>query len=132
WIKKIQFYSRLLDTSLSTTLTLNSNKQITLNDLISLHHANKNLLKKDKYNSTSLLAFRCKLLTRLLPTREKLHTRYPLLYPNDTCPRCLIQPETQNHIFTCTINQNALEKISAKICKTLIKNLSKKLSTSIP
>src|SRR6185369_1381911 len=68
----------------------------------------------------------------LLPTKEKLHTRYPLLYPNDTCPRCLIQPETQNHIFTCTINQNALEKISAKIRKTLIKNLSKKLSTSIP
>src|SRR6185369_11085026 len=127
WIKKIQFYSRLLDTSLSTTLTLNSNKQITLNDLISLHHANKNLLKKDKYNSTSLLTFRYKLLTHLLPTREKLHIRYPLLYPNDTCPRCLIQPETQNHIFTCTANQIVLQKINAKIYKTLIKHLPKNL-----
>jgi hypothetical protein len=75
-----------------------------------IHRANKNLRKSDQFKYKALSTFRTKLIANQLPTRAKLHKRYPNLYDSDLCPRCHISIENIEHIFTCnyainTINQ---------------------------
>ena len=81
--------------------------------------SNKLLELCDRTSYKSLLAFKFKLLIEQLPTRKKLHLRYPLHYPDDKCPRCLLSSETFDHIFSCSANTINLPTISRKIKKTL-------------
>ncbi|CAG8729582.1 5353_t:CDS:2, partial [Acaulospora morrowiae] len=48
--------------------------------------ANKLLTNKDKVNTSSLLAFRLKLLSGTLLSRQLLHDRYPSTYTDSLCP----------------------------------------------
>jgi hypothetical protein len=70
------------------------------------------------------MAFKIKLITEQLPTRLKLHSRYPSIYSSNKCPRCLLIPETFNHIFTCSTNNINLPIISLKIKKYLLHIIS--------
>ncbi|CAG8481478.1 17970_t:CDS:2, partial [Acaulospora morrowiae] len=97
--------------------------------------ANKLLIKKDKINTSSLLAFRLKLLSETLPSRQLLHDRYPSTYADNLCSRCLTAVEIQSHIFNCYKNIVAYNEMENKIRTSLIKlvrkNNNKKLLTEI-
>ncbi|RHZ82006.1 hypothetical protein Glove_115g35 [Diversispora epigaea] len=45
------------------------------------------------------------MLNNELPSLEKLQDRFPLVYHTNICSRCLLEEETQSHIFTCTKNK---------------------------
>jgi hypothetical protein len=78
-------------------------------DIVS--RANK-MLKKQKDNSYSeLVAFRIKILSGTLPTREKLHEIRPDLYPNEICPRCSHHKENIRHTFECPKAEESTTKI---------------------
>ena len=66
-----------------------------------LNKSNK-ILKKHKNNTYSeLIAFRIKILSGTLPTREKLHEIRPDHYPSESCPRCPYYKEDIRHTFEC-------------------------------
>ncbi|CAG8722464.1 6252_t:CDS:2, partial [Acaulospora morrowiae] len=93
--------------------------------------ANKLLIKKNKINTSSLLAFRLKLLSETLPSRQLLHDRYPSTYRS----LCLTAVEIQSHIFNCYKNIAAYNKMENKIRTSLVKlvrkNNNKKFLTEI-
>ncbi|CAG8504868.1 15654_t:CDS:1 [Acaulospora morrowiae] len=107
-------------------------KVLTLQILVK---ANKLLIKKDKINTSSLLAFRFKLLSGTLPSRQLLYDRYPSTYTDNLCLRCLTAVEIQSHIFDCYKNfatYNEMEnKIRTSLIKLVRKNNNKKLLTEI-
>jgi hypothetical protein len=69
-------------------------------------------------------------MTRQLPSRVKLHLRYPSHYTNNLCPRCLSQPETFDHIFSCPSNNPNLPLINKKI-KNFLTDLIRESKTQI-
>jgi hypothetical protein len=91
-----------------------------------LANANKALKKKIKSSFLTSLSFRCKIIDDALPTREFLNSLYPTVYPNKTCPRCLITNETQDHIFNCPKSIQSTKLISPKIKIYIIRNLKKR------
>ncbi|CAG8627323.1 15878_t:CDS:1 [Acaulospora morrowiae] len=100
-----------------------------------LTKANKLLNKKDKINITFLLAFKLKLLSETLPSRQLLHNCYPSIYIDNICLKCLTAVETQSHIFDCYKNIAAYNKIKnklkASITKLARKNNAKKNPSDI-
>jgi hypothetical protein len=128
WIKKVQLLNNLLNITTSSSISNNLNHSLSSSELINLHFANSSLNKQEKYKSISLKAFRTKLLGANLPVRQKLHDRYPSLYPNNLCPRCSTDVETQAHIFSCIKSLQARINISNSITKK-IHNFLKKQQT---
>jgi len=116
WIKFVNYYTNLFNILLSRSTTLNPQ---TLEDLEVIINSNKKLKKSDQYKFRDLATFRVKLLTDQLPTRVKLHKRYPSLYPDNTCPRCDAWPETTQHIFTCLHATTYINKKKGKFISTI-------------
>ncbi|CAG8561046.1 15362_t:CDS:2, partial [Acaulospora morrowiae] len=100
--------------------------------------------KKFSEHIGSLMLFRAhqsktggklKLLSGTLPSRQLLHDRYPSIYADNLCPRCLTAVEIQSYIFNCYKNIAAYNKIENKIRTSLIKlvrkNNNKKFLTEI-
>ncbi len=57
-------------------------------------------------------AYRVKVLHGMLPTASRLLVTRPDLYQDDLCPRCLLIPETANHLWLCTHSQEVLRCVS--------------------
>ncbi|RHZ80449.1 hypothetical protein Glove_136g98 [Diversispora epigaea] len=71
-------------------------------------------------------AFNVKMLNNELPSLEKLQDRFPLVYHTNICPRCLLEEETQSHIFTCTKN-----KIDIYTCRNKLFQLIVNKTTAV-
>jgi hypothetical protein len=117
WIKTVNKQLSILSTWHSSLWT---SKPPLFQDISSLILSNKFLEINDKISYKSLLSFKIKLLIEQLPTREKLHSRYPLLYPDNLCPRCKLHKETFNHIFSCPNNNSHLSIFNQKIKKFIL------------
>jgi len=97
-----------------------------------LQKANKLLIKKDKFKTSSLCAFRCKLIGEVLPTRQQLNNRYADIYTDDQCPRCLLVTEIQEHVFTCYKNNQVKSIIEQKIKQKITNLANKQYCSKIP
>jgi hypothetical protein len=103
-------------------LDLLTSRQISQTAAKRLILANKELLKTEKYQTTNLLAFRCKILDKTLPTRSLLNNRYPSLYPSHLCPACNLVEENLIHITKCDSLKLHNSKISNFLNALLEKN----------
>jgi hypothetical protein len=92
----------------------------------SLILANKELIKTEKYQTSNLIAFRCKILDNTLPTRSLLNNRYPSLYPTNLCPACNLIEENLEHITKCdtlkTHNSDIIDFLNTFLTKNNIKS----------
>ncbi|CAG8489563.1 13502_t:CDS:2, partial [Acaulospora morrowiae] len=125
WTKIIQRTHRLANITQSSSIKNRWKSSMKITVLQTLTMANKLLTNKDKANTSSLLAFRLKLLSRTLPSKQLLHNRYPSTYTDSLCPRCLTAVETQSHIFDCYKNITAYSIMENKIRTSLIKLIRK-------
>jgi len=122
WIKFVNYYTNLFDILLSHSATY---KPSSFEQLETLIKANNKLKNHDQSKFKALSTFRTKLLANQLPTRFKLHKRYPTLYPDDLCPRCDAATEDLPHIFSCIYNKPLINKKKSKL-ESLIAELNPK------
>ncbi|CAG8720007.1 2220_t:CDS:1, partial [Acaulospora morrowiae] len=94
WTKIIQRTHRLADITQSSSIKNRWKGSMKTTVFQTLTIANKLLTNKDKANTSSLLAFRLKLLSGMLLSRQLLHDRYLNTYTDSLCPRCLTAVET--------------------------------------
>jgi len=71
-----------------------------------------------------------KAIHNLLPTLDNLKKYKPHLYPSDTCNRCHLHTETNDHIWTCTNSDSIRLLIFKKSAKQLQKLLTKTCLTN--
>jgi hypothetical protein len=65
-------------------------------------HQDGNMMSGFSTQKTShMRSYTTKLLTNTLPTMKTLHDKWTL-YDTNICPRCFEEPETNQHIWTCT------------------------------
>jgi hypothetical protein len=88
-------------------------------------NANKKIKKSDQFKYKALATFRCKIMADQLPTRSKLHKRYPNLYDNDHCSRCEALTENLQHVFNCTYALKTIIEKKEKIIELIQSNLPK-------
>jgi len=74
-------------------------------------------LKNNTYSD--LIAFRIKLLSGTLPTRELLNQFHPEIYPDELCPRCKFRKENIKHVFECFEARDQATQIITTINKIL-------------
>jgi hypothetical protein len=122
WIKFINYYTNLFDILLSESAIY---KPSSFEELETIIRANHKLKKLDQLKHRALSTFRTKLLANQLPTRTKLHKRYPTHYPDNLCPRCDAFPEDLLHIFSCVHIRPLISKKKSKL-ENLILNLNPK------
>ncbi|RHZ78511.1 hypothetical protein Glove_162g74 [Diversispora epigaea] len=101
---------------------LNIPTKFTTRDLNHLSFIDVILDNKD----TRKRVFNVKMLNNELPSLEKLQDRFPLVYHTNICPRCLLEEETQSHIFTCTKN-----KIDIYTCRNKLFQLIVNKTTAV-
>ncbi|RHZ44905.1 hypothetical protein Glove_707g106 [Diversispora epigaea] len=74
--------------------------------------------------NTRKSAFNVKMLNNELPSLEKLQDRFPLVYHTNICPRCLLEEETQSHIFTCTKNKINIYTCRNKLFQLIVNKIT--------
>jgi hypothetical protein len=125
WVKFVNHYTNLFNLLLSQSITT---KPQSLTDLETIINANKKIKNSDQIRYRSLATFRTKLITNQIPTRLKLHKRYPNLYDSNLCPRCHIHIETLLHIFNCHHAFNYINKKKDKLRSIITDQFTKDLN----
>ncbi|CAG8443763.1 5989_t:CDS:2 [Acaulospora colombiana] len=85
----------------------------------------KQLITNEKFKLSAILTFRINILCRNLPTRVKLNTRYPQVYPSSTCLHCNSTSESFEHIFSCLSNFSIIKEKSKSIIKLILELINK-------
>jgi hypothetical protein len=125
WCKSIQQEYNNANIQNSSSIKNNLKLEITCENIKILSIANRIAARKDKYNQRSTIGFRCKLIGGLLPTRVIMKERFPEQYHDDICPRCELEPESQEHVLSCIKNTGVITEIGNQIRSYGIKQINK-------
>ena len=81
-------------------------------------------------NASKFRTYFTKIIHDMLPTLSNQHKFYPSIYTHDTCNRCHLESETNNHLWTCPNSSDQIKSIITKSQVKLEKILIKHFSTT--
>jgi hypothetical protein len=100
-------------------------------------HQDGNMMSGFSTKKTShIRGYVTKLVTGTLPTMKILHDKWTL-YDTDVCPRCFEEPETNQHIWTCSKATESMDRIAKELeskyrLPTSLRNETKLMIQGIP
>lgn len=122
WCKKIFSITRAYIICESSSIPKTFNHSHCAFGLKILNSSNKFIKSLHNNQYSDLIAYRIKLLSGTLPTREFLNQLYPNLYTDPYCPRCNLHTENIQHTFKCPSADKETKQIIETINSILITN----------